>query len=1573
MTKTEAGWFELLTKDRKDSANALEKPSLRGVQRSVVDKYSDQAHFIYELLQNADDAGATSASFRLEEDGLYFQHNGTIHFTISDPSREEEDTNKGRLGHINAITSIANSNKNEASIGKFGVGFKAVFQYTQTPHIYDPKIRFKIERFIVPELLKEDLASRRRDDTVFFFPFDHKVKSAEEAYDDISVKLEALEFPVLFLSSLESVEFRAGGSIGKYHKRVTKLLKREQMEARWLELLLEVNGRESTQQLLLFTRQGAGNLRYSIGYGLDTAGRLKPVERSAFCFFPTKETTGLNLIIHAPFLLTDSREGIKAGDAHNAEMIQQLAALAADSLDVLKDEHLIDDGILDLIPYDGSRFADPESRTRVSFKPFYEKFREKLRAGVYLPCAGGEYAGRNNAYWASDPDLVDLISDGQLEQITGTSGARWVFRSVGKKDLTAKKAVLAEYIDGGDARSWNQRESNLIVASLDPEKILNKLDKAYISSQPVDWLHRLYAYLGERPGYKSIVRNKPIFLDQDGNAAPAFDAKNELVLFLPDQGIDGYITVNDKILSNKATREFITNFGIKAPSLRHEIYNKILPAYETKGGIETSAHFAKFFRYYKECSIKEVDGFVALIKDKEFLRHSSAKENKTYRGCAKTLYMPTPELQVWFEASPGTRFLSEKDYRVMVDEKDYGQLMDFFLKLGVAKVPRVLSIGEKEWVGLSGMSTNDKTIDGLEALMGTIDVKKAEVIWAMLTRSWHVYSDSLKVWKSKFGPKGGRKGDQLTDTKAATVLKTSKWILNREGELGCAAEVSIQALSEKYDRTSSGAAGLIQFLGLHDESVETRDLTEEEIRKIRLAEAIEGSGLTEEEVRNAVEEAKRRKAATPGGSEPKEPPDPEPADVPILRDILRRRSGGQSKGGSGRTGAPRSGVIPATEEAEDTDDFVPEGVDFGRKIERAKDRCASELDQLERQQALQEQAESLPRYSYGWFLAMLELECLASVEATAGSKTISIRFGKVEGDPLSQRSIVLKQPSRFVPQTIEEFSGVRVDFELRGGRTGSARVESFTAREFSLHAKLENPDELDDVSLGDVLEARIEVQNPSFLLQELLNRFREMSLGPSFDMRMNLTPDIEFVFGPPGTGKTTHLAEKVLIPRMRDEELKILVLAPTNKAADVLTNRIIEKMGDDFSYRSWLIRFGTCNDDRIEAAGVWKDRSFDAAAQERLVTITTTARFAYDGFSGPGGRKLYEMDWDLIIVDEASMISLAAIIYPLFCRKPQKFIIAGDPFQIEPIVAVEQWRNENIYTLVGLAKPGSFANPKTEPHAYEVLNLATQYRSVPAIGEVFSRFAYDGLLKHHRTAAERRPLPLEGFDPKPITLIKFPVSKYESIYRARRLDSKTPYQTYSALFSFELVRWISGLLADQEDEVRRIGVIAPYRAQASILNRLNDSWDAKPANVEIQVGTIHGFQGDECDIIITVLNPPPTISSSPRMFLNKKNILNVAASRARDYLFLVIPDDETGGRENLRQINALETIVKKVGDFTEYHSHEIENLIWGRENYLEENTYSTGHQMVNVYRRPERYYEVRCDDSAVDIQIHDES
>src|ERR1700727_903361 len=78
------------------------------------DFYPDRAHFVYELLQNAEDAGETQVTFTLEEDRLVCEHDGLRTFTEAD---------------VSAITGIHNSTKAETQdqIGKFGVGFKSVF------------------------------------------------------------------------------------------------------------------------------------------------------------------------------------------------------------------------------------------------------------------------------------------------------------------------------------------------------------------------------------------------------------------------------------------------------------------------------------------------------------------------------------------------------------------------------------------------------------------------------------------------------------------------------------------------------------------------------------------------------------------------------------------------------------------------------------------------------------------------------------------------------------------------------------------------------------------------------------------------------------------------------------------------------------------------------------------------------------------------------------------------------------------------------------------------------------------------------------------------------------------------------------------------------------------------------------------------------------------------------------------------------------------------------------------------------------------------------------------------------
>ncbi len=84
--------------------------------------YNDPSHFVYEVLQNAEDAGAKEISFSLFKDRLEIVHDGKD-FDFND---------------VDGITGIGISTKKEDvnAIGKFGVGFKSVFAVTKTPTIH---------------------------------------------------------------------------------------------------------------------------------------------------------------------------------------------------------------------------------------------------------------------------------------------------------------------------------------------------------------------------------------------------------------------------------------------------------------------------------------------------------------------------------------------------------------------------------------------------------------------------------------------------------------------------------------------------------------------------------------------------------------------------------------------------------------------------------------------------------------------------------------------------------------------------------------------------------------------------------------------------------------------------------------------------------------------------------------------------------------------------------------------------------------------------------------------------------------------------------------------------------------------------------------------------------------------------------------------------------------------------------------------------------------------------------------------------------------------------------------------
>jgi hypothetical protein len=1144
MTEQQKNWFEKLVKDREDSANNFEKPSNIGIWHSIIHKYSEQAHFIYELLQNADDVKAQKVSFELTKEGLYFKHNGSIPFSITDIATEGQDFENDTLGHINAITGIGFSGKkhNEGTIGTFGMGFKAVFQYTRTPHIYDPYFKFKIERFIVPQKLENDLPDRKSDETVFYFPFDKKEMLAEQACTDILGKLKRLIYPTLFLSNLQEVWWKTDTESGEYSKKSKQKPPKRNIACEKIDLYQQIGLEQTTEKMWLFTRFIEGqDHTYSVGFFIGENGKLKPKKTDAFCFFPTIENTGLNFILHAPFLLTDSREGIKKGQTNgwNEDLIAKLAQLAADSLLILKDLKLIDDDIIKIVPCKVSDFYTkslnyPYSTTPKFFFPFFDKIKNKLQTDELLPSLNGEYVNSKNAYWASAPTLPQLFSNERLALLYENTNAKWIFSSLGYNNVQGTDKELANYI--------SDLSNNSQVA---PNTILGKINYKFTENQEFEWLQRLYEYLSENNSYQDTVKTKPIFKDSKGNAAFAFNydnssKKHELVLFLLEEKEETvaqeesfYKTVHPDLLKNEKSREFIENFGIKRPSLKDEIYNHILPLYQKDGEIDTETHFKKFFKYWKDEGRPE--DFINLIKDKEFVSYKTKEDETTYSGKANTIYYPSPDLQGYFVPKPDTKFVDLEDYHKFIEEKDKQTLKEFLLKIGVSELPRIITSTTQDWQNRTIIEENklddginihnrryefstlitDKSLDGLEEIMKNIDSSKSLLLWKFIAKLSHHCFAMFEYAVSTYDVK--RKEFPSNYIKK---LKTTKWLLSTANEFVAPFEITTNELAERYERNRE----LIDLLCFKSEKTEDEVKSEitnkysseqlKEMEKLWLqkttpppAHSVQPSFEGFDEGIEWLEKVKKEYAAKPK-AEPNENNNSESTTTATQPDLNF-----------------------------DEDEEFAKGIDdLKKQLEVKKQR----ID-------LVTKINGLKRYSYTWFETFLNLlNTYAEKQSITQQKTVS--FQEIKRHKTDNKYFLLRGASAYVSTEIEDASDIKLKLVFKNNQNEPIIVEGVSKKGQDLLVYC--PNSLSQrliLRFSEVVRIEINFTPVIDLIERLYKAFINRNYLDEWEEIRDALPALNYIYGPPGTGKTTILCNKINEILQEDADAKFLILTPTTK------------------------------------------------------------------------------------------------------------------------------------------------------------------------------------------------------------------------------------------------------------------------------------------------------------------------------------------------------------------------------------------------------------------------------------------
>lgn len=1561
LTEKERSLFELLHRERELDARTFNKPDYKGIWAGVVDKYKEKAHFVYELLQNADDAKATDAVFTLERSRLIFRHNGSVHFTVSSV---EDTKNKG---HINAITGVGNSTKDEKkgnTIGKFGVGFKAVFQYTTEPHIYDDTFWFKIEQFIVPTLLEEDFPGRKNGETIFVFPFTFP----EFSFSEIIQRLTTLDNPILFLRNLKKVVIELPEDTDVvYEKKVS--FRRSKGDI--THELLTLTNSAGNQRIHMFTRpievteeSGKRYKQYiSVGYFLKENGDLdNEIRGRVFCFFPTAEDFHLHCIVHAPFLLVDSRQQLKDNKL-NARLKSLLANLAAESLLILRD-YGIEIGHL-LVTENIFYFIPLKDRHYIPDDTFRDEYIRLLENEKMLLGRGDKYISSKGALICRPLSMMQILSDEQLEELHSNSFA---------DDVDDEENTSWKFLREETQRIYKESFVESILEELEVD-VLSGFDLArlitpkFMEKQGFKWAVRLYRHLnneqrnlwtpsGNRKEKMNMpFRHCPIILTSSGTWVTPYLQNDTPNVYLPmASSLDEYLFVSNDYLGDDFLKSFLKDLGLKEPDAWDFIQSVVVKKHNAGSILNEKELNDDLALVYEYLEGHKADNF---LREKINFLSNNFRVRATSGSCYPIgqVYDDTEELKSYFGFT--REHIKYAAYKHFIDKYSIQEFKKIILLLGVSSCPNIIKVhrdsldySEKQKYDIKNYtfcSIDDYELQGFNEIR-SFNINLSKTIWTWLSEKYDIEKYKETICHYRYYSYYSK----TISTTLMNELLEKKWIVLSDDKAYAVGEISLEDLEEAEYKIDYK---LIKLFGIEKKTKSLKELgaSESQIHQNELGKVVLALGGTSREQllawKQAYEEKLQNEAIASRHSSSKAlTSEQEDSHDQLLRNSQRKTNLDEMSSST----AQYPDRMPRVERSQD------------ERVSDITQKLADEANRRIEEENKRAQVEDLEKYSKIWFTTLLELEYSSTSEPTGNRNGVKItfeHFGKEDG---SQRIYQLTNPSRNIPIWLEELGGFAVKFTFFNRDDITFDFEVANVKDFTLRVKAKASDVelIDEIDWSRCAKAVIDVNSPVELMHKLKNQFENLPYEAEYNFRDGLTDNLSFVFGPPGTGKTTRLAE-IIRHKMELDDCRILVLAPTNKACDVLTRKLIETSTDE---HDWLGRFVATGEEFIENSGVLIDRASELYERSKCCIVSTIARLPYDGFTQSASQKmLRDIEWDFVIVDEASMIPLVQIVFAIY-KLNTKVIVAGDPLQIAPIVREEAWVGENIYTMVKLE---NFENPTTTPIQFNVEKLGTQYRSLPSIGALYSEYCYNGKLRHKRNLQDSRNLPTGNIKAKQVNFIPFRVERYDSIYGAKKLQGSNVH-VYSAIFSVEMCAYLA---KQQTADKVRIGVICPYAPQAQLINKMIEQRTDIPINVEILVGTIHGFQGDQCDIIITVFNPPTGIKvAADRIMLNNRNILNVAISRASDYLFVLLPHPDSYGYENLIEINKLCGIANlKCQSISLFNSEIVENAIFGKKDFIEQNTFVTTHQVANVYTNVSGLYEIRIDENAVDIQTAGEN
>lgn len=290
---------------------------------------------------------------------------------------------------------------------------------------------------------------------------------------------------------------------------------------------------------------------------------------------------------------------------------------------------------------------------------------------------------------------------------------------------------------------------------------------------------------------------------------------------------------------------------------------------------------------------------------------------------------------------------------------------------------------------------------------------------------------------------------------------------------------------------------------------------------------------------------------------------------------------------------------------------------------------------------------------------------------------------------------------------------------------------------------------------------------------------------------------------------------------------------------------------------------------------LWKE--FDSFIKEYPVIMSTTHSLR--------GSAVTNYLFDYVIMDEASQIDIVTGSLALSCAK--KAVIVGDLKQLPNVVPEKTKEVTNlIFDSFSLDKAYNYAENSILSSVTKLFKdipktlLKEHYRCHPKIIEFCNQKFYNN---------ELIILTDDNEQDKPLVAYKTAKGNHaRGKYNQRQID---------VILEEVLPQQLSN------DSKKSIGIITPFRLQ-------RDKLKATLAGSDIEVDTIHKYQGREKDIIILT-----TVVNEVNEFVDNPNLINVAVSRAVDKLIVVIADNEKNATTNLGDLLR----------YIEYNNFEIIN------------------------------------------------